>query len=93
MVSTEYAAYTGGIVYQQKDNGGHNTHEYVPVIENGVPVDTPEVQAARAAHLEAVAQAKALNARKSTSGGDGNSYDAGHYTQYANAPAAVQQKT
>ncbi|XP_055615366.1 uncharacterized protein LOC129761658 [Toxorhynchites rutilus septentrionalis] len=40
---------------------------HVPVIHNGVPVDTPEVQHAKAAHLHALAAA-----------GHGHGYDAGH---------------
>ncbi|XP_064213337.1 pupal cuticle protein [Tribolium castaneum] len=41
---------------------------YVPVIENGVPVDTPEVQAAKAAHFEAYKRAKILAAKKPSTG-------------------------
>ncbi|XP_017770584.1 PREDICTED: cuticle protein 18.7-like [Nicrophorus vespilloides] len=35
--------------------------QHVPVIANGVPVETPEVQHAKAAHFAAHAEAKALN--------------------------------
>ncbi|XP_044253271.1 cuticle protein 18.7-like [Tribolium madens] len=41
---------------------------YVPVIKNGVPVDTPEVQAAKAAHFEAYERAKILAAKRPSTG-------------------------
>lgn len=39
------------------DGGAWHGAQYVPVIHNGVPVDTPEVQHAKAAHLNALASA------------------------------------
>jgi hypothetical protein len=49
--------------YAYQGQSGH-----VPIIKNGVPIDTPEVQAARAAHFEAYEKAKALAARKPSTG-------------------------
>lgn len=67
--------------------GGHQaaawSHAAAPVqIHNGVPVDTPEVQHAKAAHFAAVAEAQSRDAHH------GGHYAAGHYDDghYAAAP-------
>lgn len=39
---------------------GNIYEQHVPVIKDGVPVETPEVQAAKAQHYAAVAKASAL---------------------------------
>lgn len=44
---------------QQEQSHGYKGPIHVPVIHKGVPVETPEVQHARAAHLSAVAKAHA----------------------------------
>ncbi|XP_050083580.1 pupal cuticle protein [Anopheles aquasalis] len=50
-------------VYAQTAAHGHAYHGplHVPVIKNGVPVETPEVQHAKAVHFAAVAKAKGHN--------------------------------
>lgn len=57
-------------------NGASSGHYYgpqhIPVIHNGVPVETPEVQHAKAAHLAAVAEAGARSY-------DHGQWDNGHY--------------
>ncbi|CAG9760568.1 unnamed protein product [Ceutorhynchus assimilis] len=56
---------------------------HVPVIgHNGVPVDTPEVQAARANHLAALAQASARAGPASHYENIGSPYEAGAYEPY-----------
>lgn len=55
----------------------HNGPIHIPVIQNGVPVDTPEVQHARAAHLNALAAA--------SHGGSGSYHeDDGQYRDHYN---------
>lgn len=51
-----------------KGQNYQNQRSYVPVIKDGVPVDTPEVQAAKAAHFEAYERAKILAARRPSTG-------------------------
>lgn len=47
------------------NNGANIYDQHVPVIKDGVPIDTPEVQAAKAQHYQAVAKAGALAAKSS----------------------------
>lgn len=49
----------------------HHSAYHIPVIHNGVPVETPEVQQAKAKHFQAVAEAQS----RSGYGHGGESYD------------------
>lgn len=69
------AASWGAPAYNQ---WSHGAQAPAPVIHNGVPVETPEVQAAKAAHFAAVARAQAADPE--------NHYNSGHSGHYAPAP-------
>lgn len=77
-------------VFGQKYGGFQKPNHFVPIIRDGVPLDTPEVQAAKAAHFEAYGRAQAL-ADKNPSDGqyypDENQnnviYDDGRQGKYA----------
>ncbi|XP_018565473.1 uncharacterized protein LOC108906642 [Anoplophora glabripennis] len=76
-------------VYQPQVQNGP---QHVPVIKNGVPVDTPEVQQARAEHFALYAKAAAAaEAAKATTGQ--KQYDDGSYYQQSQTyyPTATNQ--
>lgn len=55
---------------------------HIPVIQNGVPVETPEVQHAKAAHFAAVAEAQSHSGHSGHHGGSwqgDNSWNNGHH--------------
>lgn len=51
---------------------------HIPVIQNGVPVETPEVQHAKAAHFAAVAEAQSHSGHNAGSWHGDNSWNHGH---------------
>jgi len=56
----------------------HSGAYHIPVIHNGVPVETPEVQHAKAAHFAAVAKAQSQSGYGQESYAHDNSWDNGH---------------
>jgi len=67
---------------------GYHGPQHVPVIHNGVPVETPEVQHARAAHFAALQEAASRPGYQSHAEPQG--YDSGAYAEPAHyAPAPV----
>ena len=56
------------VVVKGQNYGYQGRGDYVPVIKDGVPIDTPEVQAAKAAHFEAFERARALAAKSQSNG-------------------------
>lgn len=70
------SAYHGAPATYAAPHGHYYGPQHIPVIANGVPVETPEVQHAKAAHYAAVAEAKS---RSYDHGYDNGAWDNGHH--------------
>lgn len=75
----DHSGHYAGAVGHYAGGHGHGAI-HIPVIKNGVPVETPEVQHAKAAHFAAVAEAQSRGAGAHHDSGAWNHYDGhGHH--------------